>query len=127
MQATFEPTDEQRRVVRAMAGLGLPHDDIAVLIDLDTPTLRHHFQRDLVRGAAEGTAKVAQTLFQLATVDRNVSAVVFWMKARAGWRERVDNTHQLLGADGQPVEILDTRRPISELLTEAERDAKRVA
>ena len=109
MNEGFEPTEEQRRTVRAMSGFGLPETDIAVLIDVDLATLQAHFRRDLTRGAAEGTAKVAQSLFAMATREMNVTAMIFWMKARAGWRERVDATHQLLGADGQPVDFIDTR------------------
>ena len=36
----------------------------------------------------QATAKVAQSLFHMATVDKNVAAAIFWMKARAGWREK---------------------------------------
>ena len=32
--------------------------------------------------------KVAQSLFQMATQGKNVAAAIFWMKARAGWREK---------------------------------------
>jgi hypothetical protein len=85
---TFEPTEDERRTVRAMAGFGVPQDDIAVLLDIDPKTLRRHFRRELDRGSIEATAKVAQTLFQMATVDKNVAAAIFWMKARAGWREK---------------------------------------
>ena len=83
----FEPTDEQRRTVRALSGYGVPHDGIAIHLSIDPKTLRKHFGDELDRGSVEATAKVAQTLFQLATVDKNVAAVIFWMKARAGWRE----------------------------------------
>ncbi|MEO3475934.1 hypothetical protein AAFN86_29080, partial [Roseomonas sp. CAU 1739] len=36
----------------------------------------------------EANAKVAQSLFQMATQGKNVAAAIFWMKARAGWREK---------------------------------------
>ncbi len=49
-----------------MSGFGVPHQGIAM----------------------EATAKVAQSLFHTATVDKNVAAAIFWMKARAGWREK---------------------------------------
>jgi hypothetical protein len=88
-ELSHPPTEEQRRLVRAMAGFGLPDADIAVLIDCDVPVLRERFRRELDRGAAEGTAKVAQALFQMATVEKNVSAAIFWMKARAGWGDKV--------------------------------------
>ena len=84
----FEPTDEQRRLVKAMSGFGVPHDDIAVLLDIDPKTLRKHMQAELDRGSIEATAKVGQSLFRMATEGNNVAAAIFWMKARAGWREK---------------------------------------
>lgn len=84
----FSPTDEQRRTVRAMSGFGIPQADIATLLDIDDKTLRKHFRRELDRGSIEATVKVAQTLFQMATSGQNTAAAIFWMKARAGWREK---------------------------------------
>ena len=101
---SFEPTEEQRRKVRAMAGFGVPDEDIAILIEVDLGTLRRHFMHDLGRGAAEGTARIAQTLFQVATVDRNVAALIFWLKSRAGWSER----HQVQVVSS-PLESISTR------------------
>ena len=84
----FAPTDEQRRLVKAMAGYGVPHEGIAVLLDVDPKTLRKHFSQELERGSIEATAKVGQSLFRMATEGNNVAAAIFWMKARAGWREK---------------------------------------
>src|SRR3954447_26114494 len=85
-------TEEQRRMVRAMSGYGVPHEGIATLLEIDPKTLRRHYRHELDRGAVEATAKVAQSLFQMATVDKSVAAAIFWMKARAGWREKHDVT-----------------------------------
>ena len=97
----FDPTEDQRRTVRALSGYGVPQEGIAVHIGIDAKTLRKHFRDELDRGSVEATAKVAQTLFHLATVEKNVPSVIFWMKARAGWRETVrqENT----GPDGKPM------------------------
>ena len=84
----FEPTEEQRRTVRAMSGFGVPHGDIGILLDIDPKTLRKHFRHELDRGSIEATAKVGQSLFRMATEGNNVAAAIFWMKARAGWREK---------------------------------------
>ena len=86
----YLPTEENRRTVKMMAGLGVPHDGIAVLLEIDPKTLRKHFNVELERGSVEATAKVAQSLFQMATAGKNVAAAIFWMKARAGWREKHD-------------------------------------
>ncbi len=99
----FEPTDEQRRTVRAMAGFGVPHEDIATLLEIDAKTLRKHFRRELDRGSIEATAKVAQTLFAMATSGQNVAAAIFWMKARAGWREK----HELVVSTRPAAELSD--------------------
>jgi hypothetical protein len=86
--AAFEPSDEQSRLVRAMAGFGVPQADIATHLQIDPKTLRKHFREELDRGTVEANIKVAQSLFQMATQGKNVAAPIFWMKARAGWREK---------------------------------------
>ncbi|WP_198384964.1 hypothetical protein [Roseomonas sp. KE2513] len=86
--APYAPTEEQRRTVRVMAGFGFPQPDIATLLEIDPKTLRVHFRRELDRGSVEATVKVAQTLYQMATSGQNTAASIFWMKARAGWREK---------------------------------------
>ena len=84
----YQPTEEQRRTVRVMAGFGIPQTEIATLLEIDPKTLRLHFRRELERGSIEATMKVAQSLFQMATSGQNTAAAIFWMKARAGWREK---------------------------------------
>ena len=103
----FEPTDEQRRTVKAMSGFGVPQPDIATHIGIDPKTLRKWFREELDRGSIEATTKVAQSLFRMATEGNNVAAAIFWMKARAGWREK--QQVELSGPDGGPVEVESTR------------------
>ena len=95
----FDPNDEQRRTVKALAAVGVPQEAIAGYIDIDAKTLRKHFRQELDHGTLEANVKVAQTLFSMATVDRNVAAAIFWMKARGGWREK-----NMLDTDGNPQE-----------------------
>lgn len=87
MNPPFAPTDEQRKNVEAMSGYGVPQDDIACILDIDTKTLRKHFRRELDQGMAKANAKIGQTLFNQA-VGGNVPAAIFWAKARMGWREK---------------------------------------
>ena len=79
-------------MARAMAGLGLPQEQIALLLEMDPKTLRKHLRDDLDRGMAEANVKIAQSLFNMATTGNNVAAAIFWMKARAGWREKHEVT-----------------------------------
>src|SRR4051812_38977247 len=101
MPGPAEPTEEQRRQVRAMSGFGIPQEQIATHLEMDAKTLRKHFRQELDRGMVEANVKVAQSPFQLATGGKNVAAAIFWMKARAGWREK--HAVEVTGADGQPL------------------------
>jgi hypothetical protein len=74
-----------------MAAYGIPQTDIGLVIGCDPKTLRLHFQTELETGLAEANAKVAQSLFQRATggVGKEaVTACIFWLKCRAGWRDQ---------------------------------------
>jgi hypothetical protein len=85
----FTPTAEQRTLVKSMVGLGVPQEAVARKIGIRSPkTLRKHFRDELDLGATEANYKVARTLFQMATSGACPAASMFWMKTRAGWRER---------------------------------------
>jgi hypothetical protein len=85
---SFAPTPEQRRMVHAMAGYGVPQDDIALVIGITSRTLRKHFRHELDVAVIEANTRVAQCLFKQATTPGNIGASIFWLKARAGWREK---------------------------------------
>jgi hypothetical protein len=85
---SYQPSDEQRKVVKTMAAFGTPQDDIAVVLDIAPKTLRKHFRSDLDRGSIEANAKVMQTLFGMATSGTNTAASIFWAKTRCGLQER---------------------------------------
>ena len=98
---SFTPTDDQRRLVRALSGFGVPHDDISRIVKCSPPTLRKRFRDELDLGNAEANAKVAQTLYQQATTPGNIAATIFWLKARAGWREK--QVMEVTAANGAPI------------------------
>lgn len=97
----FKPTDLHRTTVRSLAAYGINHEDIAKMIGLRSPkTLRRHFKEELARGSIEATAQVSQTLYQMATSGKDAACTIFWMKTRAGWREKPN-------AESTPAEIPD--------------------
>ena len=75
-------------MVHAMAGYGVPQDDIALVVGITSRTMRKHFRHELDVAMIEANARVAQCLFKQATVPGNIAASIFWLKARAGWREK---------------------------------------
>jgi hypothetical protein len=95
----FQPSDEQRRMVKSLAGYGLKQEQIASLLGLaSTTTLRKYFREELERGPVEAQANVRRTLFKLATSGRNPAATMYWLKTRARWSEK-----------GKTPEPVDTR------------------
>ena len=84
----FRVSEEKRATVRALAGYGLKHEQIAQLIGIRSPkTLRKYFYHELASGTAEANAQVAQTLYKMATSGSDTGATIFWLKTRARWSE----------------------------------------
>lgn len=82
------PTEDSRDLVLRMLQDGKPQTEIADWLEIDKITLRKHYYDELASADDELTAQVKASLFQNATVHNNVSAQIFWMKARAGWSEK---------------------------------------
>lgn len=87
----FVPTEEERKQVEAMAGYGVPHDNIASLVrgGIDADTLKKHFKTELMQGKAKANAKVGQTLFQKATAG-DTTAAIWWSKTQMGWKDKLE-------------------------------------
>lgn len=83
------PDERDLKRVRTMVGMGMTQDEICAVIGVSKPTLHKYYRADLDVGAAEANAAVAQSLFKQATNAEkpNVIAAIFWLKARAGWRD----------------------------------------
>jgi hypothetical protein len=82
----FAVNDAMRQKVRHLAGLGIPQDDIAKIIGCAPKTLRKQLRDELDLGAAEANATIADNLFAAAKAG-NITAMIFWLKTRARWRE----------------------------------------
>jgi len=81
-------TEDQRRAARAMAGLGVARRQIAKYLGLGEAELAACLGDELDQAEADANSKVAKALFTMATQKNNVAAAIFWMKARAGWKEK---------------------------------------
>ena len=79
-----------------MAAFGVPEPNIARVVGIDAKTLRKHYREELDTGQTKATAKVAESLFRKATTDgpQSVTAAIFWLKTRGGWRES-PQTHEV--------------------------------
>ena len=102
-----EPDPVTRRQVEAMAGYGVPEADSAGMIGIDPKTLRRHYRAELDYGHVKANVRVAENLYRKATGDGKeaVTAAIFWMKVRAGWRETVITNLTIRHEDA--LELLD--------------------
>lgn len=82
-----KPTDKTRAEVAALASFGTNQDDIAAFIGIERNCLARYYRAELRTGLIRANAMVARSLFQQATQQNNVTAMIFWLKTRARWRE----------------------------------------
>ena len=84
----ISPTEEQRRLVKSMAAVGVPHEDIGRKIGIRSPkTLRKHFREELDLGMIDANYNVGKTFYEMATGGQEVAATIFWVKIRNMFRE----------------------------------------
>ena len=142
----FIPTADQRRQVESLAGYGLREEDICRFITwpdgkpIGLTTLKKKFKAELIMGAPKLEAMLSETICgmalgrkQVIEVDRetgnqrvlvaeqkpNLGALIFVLKARFKWSERL--------AEARAKEIEDAGLPTSSAHDQAKlvRDALR--
>jgi hypothetical protein len=87
-RSQFNPTTEHRNIVKSMAAMGIPHEDIGRKIGIrSAKTLRKYFRDELDHGATEANYKVATTLYNMAISGEHPAATIFWAKTRNRFRE----------------------------------------
>ena len=99
-QQAHEPTDEKRKLVESTSGLGLPHEQIAILVGIDDKTLRKYYRNELDIGKAKANGQIAKTLFSKA-IAGDTTSLIWWTKAQMRWSETVKQ--EMTGADGEPL------------------------
>ena len=105
-----QPDPVSRRQVEAMAAYGVPEADIARVLSIDPKTLRKHYRLELDTGQIKANSKIAESLYRKALGDgaQSVTAAIFWLKTRAGWKET--SVHEVSGRDGEPIEVNEPSR-----------------
>ena len=90
----FEITDEVLLNVENLMTKGLTKEQAAGMLGVSVSTFMLHqsenseFSDAIKRGQARGIDAVTNALFEKATIDRDNTAMIFFLKNRAGW---VDN------------------------------------
>tara|TARA_R110000868_G_scaffold408157_1_gene690553 strand:- start:44 stop:370 length:327 start_codon:yes stop_codon:yes gene_type:complete len=97
MSDKHKPTKEFRATVESTSGLGLPHEQIAMLIGVDDKTLRKHYRHELDMGKAKANGQIAKTLYSKA-IAGDTTSLIWWTKTQMKWAET--QRHELTGAEG---------------------------
>jgi hypothetical protein len=99
----YEPTEADRNTVKTMAACGISQDEIARCIGtsgIAPKTLRGHFRNELSTAVTQVNALAGSQV--IAAMKRGEAwACCFWLKCRAGWKERV--TQELTGLNSAPL------------------------
>ena len=100
-QEAHKPTPEMQKLVESTSGLGLPHEQIAILVGIDDKTLRKYYRNELDMGKAKANGQIAKTLFQKATAG-DTTSLIWWTKAQMRWSETVKQ--EVTGSNGEPLQ-----------------------
>ncbi len=92
-----EPTPAQRQLVQLHATIGTTQETIASILGIDPKTLRLHYREELDHASAQANATIGGALFNKAK-GGDTTAMIFWMKTRAQWRET--NNLDVTSSDG---------------------------
>ena len=104
-----EPTRATRDTVSLHALVGTPQEVIADVLDIDPKTLRKYYRKELDQAVAQANATIGGALFNKAK-SGDTSAMIFWLKTRAGFRERQEIDHTTKGES--------INKPVAELTDE---------
>lgn len=87
-----EPTRATRELVQLHTMVGTTQETIASIIGIDPKTLRKHYRDELDLAKAKANATIGGALFNKAKAG-DTTAMIFWMKTQAGWKETNVNEH----------------------------------
>lgn len=92
------PTPYTRRQVELMVAYGIPHEAMAHIIGVKSKTtLEKHYADEIKHGASRANVIAAHRLFgmmnQTEDMRTALSATIFWLKTRGGWRETTSVIH----------------------------------
>ena len=140
MKSRLSLTPDQIKMLEGMAAIRLPNEQIARILGVSRETFEKHLKRNkaarlaLEKGKAQGSQKVHQTAFQLATgytrqyeqewfnpktkqwetriarevVPPDPKMLQFWLKTQEKWRET--DRLELTGPDGAPLKVTELPR-----------------
>jgi hypothetical protein len=117
-----EPSEKTKAEVSALCTYGVPQDEIARYLGVDSKTLRRWYREELDQASTRANVQVGKFLFSAASgraleQDQGASyadcvrAAMFWAKTRMGWSERQAIDHTSSDGSMGPLVIETTKPP----------------
>ena len=111
---SFKATKDQRKLVHSLSAIGVPQEDIAVVIGIRSPkTLRKHFGKDIARGTAEATATITAAAYAMACSGKFPAMTRFWLSTVGRGAIPLDMAASLAPGRDQEMESGDAGEELS--------------
>ena len=88
-----EPTEAMRKTVSLHATVGSRQETIAEVLGISVDTLQRYYRSELDTSRERANAQVGGALYNKA-MGGDTTAMIFWLKTRARWRETVDISNE---------------------------------
>jgi hypothetical protein len=103
----YQPSDQERRLVATMAGVGLSQDSICSVLEITVPTLHRHFRKELDVSYIKLKARMRARL--VAKAESGDTLALIFINKVFGWNERA------IVQDGGSAEVDPTNLTDSEI------------
>ena len=78
--------------MQSYTAVGIPQEDIARVLKIDSKTLRLHYRDELDTAATMANAVIGGKLFRKAK-EGDTACLIWWTKSRMGWSEKKEDLH----------------------------------
>ena len=85
--SAHQPTRRSRRLIGRMVAAGLSRISIAQVVEMSEETLSKYYLHELTTGLDKSIALAERSLYRRG-LQGDTTALIFWLKARAKWRDR---------------------------------------
>jgi len=82
-------SEEIAKAVQLHTLVGTPQPTLAKILGMSTETLTKYYREELDTAKAQANASIAGRLYKKA-MDGDTTAMIFWLKTQAKWRETID-------------------------------------
>lgn len=84
-----QPTDATRQTVQLHVMVGSRQEVIAEILGISVDTLYRHYKAEMDTAREKANASIGGALYKKA-MGGDTTAMIFWLKTRARWKETVD-------------------------------------